>query len=148
VVRRAAYERVGGYRTDLPHVADWEMWTRLAAHGPIVFVDQVLAVYRRHDASDSSARIRTGANIRERVAAIGVVCGHVPPDRQASTRRRALAYSVVFASRTALKLARAGKWPAAGRQGWEAFRCAWLLLRGVAVRSHSAEAINFVPTAD
>ena len=147
VVRRAAYERVGGYRTDLPHVADWEMWTRLAAHGPIVFVDQVLAVYRRHDASDSSARIRTGANIRERVAAIGVVCGHVPPDRQASTRRRALAYSVVFASRTALI-----------GQGRQVVRCRPTGMGGRPLRvaaaawrcgcPHSAEAINFVPTAD
>ena len=148
VVRRAAYERVGGYRTDLPHVADWEMWTRLAAHGPIVFVDEVLATYRRHDASDSSARIRTGANVRERVTAIGVVCGHVPPNRQARTRRRALAYSVVFASRTALALARVGKWSAAGRQGWEAVRCVWLLLRGVAAGPRSADGVNFVPTAD
>jgi glycosyltransferase involved in cell wall biosynthesis len=73
VVRRAAYERVGGYRSDLPHAADWDMWTRLAAEGPIVFVDEVLAVYRRHNTSDSWPRIRTGANVRERVSAIGVV---------------------------------------------------------------------------
>ena len=32
VVRRRAYERLGGFRTDLPHAADWEMWTRLAAN--------------------------------------------------------------------------------------------------------------------
>ena len=133
VVRRAAYERVGGYRTDLPHAADWEMWTRLAAHGPIVFVDQVLACYRRHDISDTVARVATGANIRERVTAIGVVGGHVAPNRRARTTRRALAYSVVFATRTALSLARAGNWSAAGRQGREAVRCAWLLPRGVPV---------------
>ena len=148
VVRRAAYERVGGYRTDLPHAADWEMWTRLAAHGPIMFVDHVLACYRRHDTSDTSARVRTGTNVRERVTAIGVVGGHVPPNRRACTTRRALAYSIVFATRTALSLVRAGKWSAAGRQGREAVRCAWLLLRGVPVHPHSAEVINFVPTAD
>ena len=148
VVRRAAYERVGGYRTDLPHAADWEMWTRLAAHGRIMFVDQVLACYRRHDTSDTSARVRTGTNVRERVTAIGVVGGHVPPNRRARTRRRALVYSIVFATRTALPLVRAGKWSAAGRQGREAVRCAWLLLRGVPVQPHSAEVINFVPTAD
>ena len=102
VVRRAAYEQVGGYRTDLPHAADWEMWTRLAAHGPIVFVDEVLACYRRHASSDTSARVRTGANIRERVTAIGVIGGHVAPNRRARTTRRALAYAVVFATRTAL----------------------------------------------
>jgi glycosyltransferase involved in cell wall biosynthesis len=138
VVRRSAYERVGGYRTDLPHAADWEMWTRLAANGPIVFVDQVLAAYRRHDTSDSSARVRTGANVRERVTAIGVVGGYVAPNRRAQTTRRALAYSVVFATRTALALARAGKWSAAGRQGLEAARCAWLLPRGVPVHPQSA----------
>ena len=71
VVRRAAYERVGGYRTDLPHAADWEMWARLAAHGPVVFVDQVLACYRRHDTSDTSTRVsdrgqHPGAGHRDR----------------------------------------------------------------------------------
>jgi glycosyltransferase involved in cell wall biosynthesis len=131
VVRRAAYEEVGGYRTDLPHAADWEMWTRLAAHGPVVFVDEVLARYRRHGGSDTSARVLTGDNIRERVTAIGVVAGHVAPNRRARTTRRALAYAIVFATRTALSLVRAGKWSAAGRQGLEAVRCVWLLPRGI-----------------
>jgi glycosyltransferase involved in cell wall biosynthesis len=134
VVRRAAYEAAGGYRTDLPHAADWEMWTRLAAHGPVVFVDEVLSCYRRHDGSDTSTRVRTGENVRERVTAIGVVGGYVPPDRRGRTVRRALAYSVVFAGRTALSLARDGEWSAAGRQGWEAVRCASLLPRGVVVQ--------------
>jgi glycosyltransferase involved in cell wall biosynthesis len=148
VVRRAAYEQVGGYRTDLPHAADWEMWTRLAAHGRIMFVDQVLACYRRHDTSDTSARVRTGTNVRERVMAIGVLSGHVPPNRRGRARRRALAYSIVFATRTALSLVRAGKWSAAGRQGREAVRCTWLLLRGVPVHPRNAEVTNFVRTAD
>lgn len=131
VVRRTAYEQVGGYRTDLPHAADWEMWTRLAAHGPIVFVDQVLASYRRHHTSDTAARIRTGANIRERITAIGVVAAHVAPRRRSRTARAALAYSVVFAGRTALSLGKAGDWSAARRQAREAVRCVRLLPRGV-----------------
>ena len=131
VVRRAAYEEAGGYRTDLPHAADWEMWTRLASHGPVVFVDEVLARYRRHDTSDTSGRVRTGANVRERVTAIGVVSGYVPPARRLRTERRALAYSVVFAGRTALQLARAREWSAAARQAREALRCARLVPSGV-----------------
>jgi glycosyltransferase involved in cell wall biosynthesis len=137
VVRRSAYERVGGYRTDLPHAADWEMWTRIAAHGPVVFVDEVLACYRRHDTSDTSARVRTGANVRERVTAIGVLAGYVAPPRRARATRRALAYAVVFATRTTLSLLRAGEWSAAVRQGCEAVRCAWLLPRGVPVHAES-----------
>jgi hypothetical protein len=108
----------------------------------------VLACHRRHDTSDTSARIRTGANVRERVTAIGVVGAHVAPNRRARTTRKALAYSVVFATRTALSLVRAGKWSAACRQGREAVRCAWLLPRGVPVHPQNAEVINFVPTAD
>jgi glycosyltransferase involved in cell wall biosynthesis len=136
VVRRAAYERVGGYRTDLPHAADWDMWTRLAAHGPIVFVDEVLAVYRRHNTSDSWPRIRTGANVRERITAISVVSAYVAPSRRTLTTRKALAYSVVFAARTALSLVKSGEWSAAGRQAYEAVRCAWMMPGGVPVQEH------------
>ena len=131
VVRRSAYELVGGYRTDLPHAADWDMWTRLAAHGPVVFVDEVLACYRRHAASDTSTRVRTGANVRERVAVIGVVLGYLPPARRGRLGRRALAYAAVFALRTALQQVRAGQPLAAFRQGREALRCLWLLPGGV-----------------
>lgn len=133
VVARSAYESIGGYRTDLPHAADWDMWTRLAAAGPIIFVDEVLAMYRRHGGSDTSTRVRTGDNIRERVTAIGVVSGYLPPDRRARTTRKALTYAVVFAARTALTLARAGEWTAAGRQAREAARCVLMVPRGVRV---------------
>lgn len=144
VVRRSAYERVGGYRADLPHAADWDMWTRLAAHGPVVFVDEVLARYRRHAASDTSTRVRSGENVRERVTAIGVVLGYLPPSRQASLGRRALAYAAVFALRTALQLARAGQPRGAVRQLREALRCLWLLPGGVRV---AAEPVLAAPRA-
>jgi hypothetical protein len=137
---RTAYGRVGGYRADLPHAADWDMWTRLAANGPIVFVDEVLAVYRRHNTSDSWPRIRTGANVRERVTAISVVSAYVAPNRRALTTRKALAYSVVFAARTALSLVKAGEWSAAGRQAYEAVRCGWLMPGGVPVHEQSIPA--------
>jgi glycosyltransferase involved in cell wall biosynthesis len=140
VVRRAAYEHVGGYRTDLPHAADWDMWTRLAAQGPIVFVDEVLAVYRRHNTSDSWPRIRTGANVRERVIAIGVVSAYVAPNRRALITRKALAYSVVFATRSALSLVKAGEWTAAGRQAYEAIRCVRLMPGGLPVHEQSIPA--------
>ena len=133
VVRRRAYEEVGGYRTDLPHAADWEMWTRLAAHGPVVFVDEVLARYRKHDGSHTSTLVRSGANVRERVTAIGAVSAHVDPARQASTVRRALAHSVYFAGRSSFGLARSGDWTAARRQAREAARCAALIPTGIEV---------------
>ena len=140
VVRRSAYERVGGFRLDLPHAADWDMWTRLAAHGRLVFVDEVLARYRRHAASDTSTRVRTGANVRERVTAIGVVLAYLPPGRRRRLGRRALAYAVVFALRTALQQARAGHPDAAARQVREALQCLRLLPGGVPVAPGGAPA--------
>lgn len=129
VVRRSAYEAVGGFRTDLPHAADWDMWTRLAAHGPVVFVDEVLACYRRHSASDTSTRVLTGANVRERVAVIDVVLGYLPGQRRRRLRRRALAYAAAFAVRTAVQQARAGQARGTVAQAREALRCLVLLAR-------------------
>lgn len=122
-VRRAAYDRVGGFRTDLPHAADWEMWVRLLASGPLVFVDEVLACYRRHPDQDTAGRVRSGSNIRERADAIPCVTQHVSPDERERLARKALLYSSVFATRTAVNLVRAHEWAVAGVQVREAARC-------------------------
>jgi glycosyltransferase involved in cell wall biosynthesis len=48
IVRSAAQKRVGGYRPELPHAGDLEMWLRLAAEGDVAFVDGVQAFTRVH----------------------------------------------------------------------------------------------------
>jgi len=48
VVRTAAQKRVGGYRPDLPHAGDMEMWLRLAACGDVGISQAFHAIYRRH----------------------------------------------------------------------------------------------------
>lgn len=131
VVRRSAYEQCGTFRTDLPHAADWEMWTRLAAAGPVVFVDDVLAGYRKHAESDSSHRMRSGINIRERVTAIGTIGQHVPPARRAGTARKALLYSVIHAGRSSWQQARHRRWRVAAVQAREGVRCLRRLPRPV-----------------
>lgn len=52
MVRTALQHRLGGYRADLPHTADLEMWLRFAAHADVAYVrgaDQ--AYYRVHNGS-------------------------------------------------------------------------------------------------
>ena len=44
VVARSTYERLGGFRTDLCHALDWEMWVRIAAAAPVWYDPRVLAV--------------------------------------------------------------------------------------------------------
>jgi glycosyltransferase involved in cell wall biosynthesis len=53
VVRTAAQHRVGGYRKELPHSGDMEMWLRLAAAGSVAVLDCEQAFYRTHPAAMS-----------------------------------------------------------------------------------------------
>lgn len=119
-VSRLAYESVGGFREDLAHAADWEMWMRLALHGPIWFEDRVLARYRVHDAQDTAAKVRSGENVRERVEALRLVNSELPESRI----RPGLLYTAAFAGRTAVDLSRRREWAAARAQLREALRCA------------------------
>lgn len=48
VVRTKLQHHVGGYRAELPHTGDLEMWTRLAAHAPVGVLDADQAFYRVH----------------------------------------------------------------------------------------------------
>lgn len=52
VVRRTIQQQVGGYRGDLPHAGDFEMWLRIGAVSDIAFARGApQAYYRVHDAS-------------------------------------------------------------------------------------------------
>jgi glycosyltransferase involved in cell wall biosynthesis len=55
VVRTELQKRIGGYRHELPHTGDMEMWLRFAAHSSVGFIFACQGVYRRHSASMSAA---------------------------------------------------------------------------------------------
>lgn len=119
-VRRSAYEAIGGFREDLPHAADWEMWVRLARHGAIWFQDAVLARYRVHPDQHTSQQIKSGQNIADRLVALQIVNDGFPK----SSLRKGLLYSAAFAGRTGLQLMKAGEWRSGGTQLKAAARCA------------------------
>jgi glycosyltransferase involved in cell wall biosynthesis len=48
VVRTTVQHAAGGYKPELPHTGDLEMWVRLAAHGPVGVIDADQAFYRVH----------------------------------------------------------------------------------------------------
>ena len=74
IVRTRLLQQVGGYRVDLPHSGDLELWLRLAAHAPVGFVKADLAVYRRHCANMSLGYAQDGglADLQQRRLAIDV----------------------------------------------------------------------------
>lgn len=70
VVRRRAYEDLGGFRADLGHGADWEMWLRVAKNYPLYYEPTPLACYRIHSKSDTARLARSGANIADAARAV------------------------------------------------------------------------------
>lgn len=70
VVCRAVYEEVGGFREDLPHCADWEMWCRAISKGGCSVADEVLVRYRHFAANDTSRLMKTAENLRDRLRAM------------------------------------------------------------------------------
>lgn len=88
VVARRAFERLGGFRDDLFHAADWEMWVRVASTGPVAWADQPLACYRSHPASDTSRLVHSStAYLDDCLRAVDIMSTHVEPSRQEQIRR-------------------------------------------------------------
>ena len=84
VVPRTIYETIGGYRNDLCQALDWEMWVRIAALFPVWYDPKVLAVFRRHAASESSRLLSKGEVWPDLVRAILVNAESFPDDHRES----------------------------------------------------------------
>jgi glycosyltransferase involved in cell wall biosynthesis len=72
VVRTELQKQLGGYRPELPHSGDMEMWLRFAAHGSVGILESYQAVYRRHSSNMSLAYMTRGwlPDIQQRKAAL------------------------------------------------------------------------------
>jgi GT2 family glycosyltransferase len=84
VVARKAVEAVGGFDPALPHANDWELWARIAHHGPVAVVPGEHACYRRHEGSDTTRLQRSMTYLTDPVAAVAIIA-----DRLAATDRDA-----------------------------------------------------------
>lgn len=75
VVRTALLKRLGGYKPELPHSGDFELWLRLAAHAKVAVLPGELAVYRRHQENMSLDYTQDGhlADLRQRQAAFAAL---------------------------------------------------------------------------
>lgn len=67
VMRRALFEKMGGFYTGLNGTEDWDLWIRVAEHHEIGFVPEPLVRYRFHAGGISRNFIKMG---RERVQVI------------------------------------------------------------------------------
>lgn len=123
VVRRAAYERIGGFDPRLSHTADWEMWVRIAANYGVWYEDRPLALYREHAGSDTSNLARSGENLRQICKASDLFCEYLPPSIRAGCRGLSHAWAAIIGWQTSKSFLRQGDWKVAARVLIAAARC-------------------------
>ncbi len=121
-VKRAVYEKIGGFHPQLAHSADWDMWKRVYLNCPVWYDPEPLALYRVHSASDSSKLMMTGANIADGRASIAVAHSYLPPDLAATLSYDARQHLALAALGSARELLRAGHQRAALAQVTEALK--------------------------
>jgi hypothetical protein len=73
VVARQAYEKLGGFTTDLVFTPDWEMWTRLAASIKFAYVNRAYSLFRNHSSSETSRLVLTGDSVTDSLAASKII---------------------------------------------------------------------------
>jgi len=91
VVRRSTYETLGCFDRRFDCMEDWEMWTRIAAHHPIAYVNEVLAEYRSHASNATSETFASGVALDTHRLLLSVTDTYLPAHmhigRNAARRR-------------------------------------------------------------
>jgi len=101
IVARSTYETIGGYRTDLCHALDWEMWVRIAAHYAVWYEPRPLATYRRHSSNETSRLIARGAVWPDMARAIQINARTLPDSIRTATIAASVRWHASSAIRTA-----------------------------------------------
>ncbi|HVF79941.1 MAG TPA: glycosyltransferase [Solirubrobacteraceae bacterium] len=99
-VRREVYERLGGFDPRIRRWSeDWEMWLRIAAHYPVWYEPEPLAVYRMHGESITSHAVLDPDSIRECCRIVSIAQSYLPADRYPQLARQAREECVLGAYR-------------------------------------------------
>lgn len=104
IIRRTAYEEIGGYDPQLRYAVDTKMWAGLCLVGKVAYVNDVLYAYRIHNQNMSRSREVVTQSIKEVLDLIDWAFGKMTPEQRNSLEwlrrkaiRRALAsYPILF----------------------------------------------------
>jgi glycosyltransferase involved in cell wall biosynthesis len=67
LIRRECMEQVGGFSESLKVLSDWDLFIRISARWPIVFVPEALALYRDHGNNTQHMLLKSGLAYKERL---------------------------------------------------------------------------------
>ncbi len=110
VVRKSVYDRLGGFRVDLGHVLDWEMWMRIARSHPIFYDPAILACFRRHSESATTANEKNGRALAEGFHALKLFSSHRGREESAEAYRIYSEYGLKLVRRLAKEGDTAAAW--------------------------------------
>jgi glycosyltransferase involved in cell wall biosynthesis len=104
VFRRQAWLACGGLDEQLWYTADWDVWLKLAARGPVFYHDQVTTGFRIHDGSQTTTGSRDVADFARQMQT--VLDRHLPRSGGSQTTvehiaRASLAINVALAAASA-----------------------------------------------
>jgi glycosyltransferase involved in cell wall biosynthesis len=123
LVRREAYEELGGFRSLFEHCPDWDMWNRLVLTHRVFYDPAILACNRLHTRSSTSQMIRTGENVREERRCVRLTCSYLRRDHAKRVYRAGMKVAAIRALRHVLQYWKRGDKGTAWRQFVEATRC-------------------------
>lgn len=122
VVKRAAYELLGGFDSRLSCTEDWEMWVRVAARFQVWYEARTLAAYRMHSRSNTGRNRRGAVELQYTRLAIELIKKHLPAHLARGIARSARRTYAVTALETAGAMAERGSASIAMAYIREAFR--------------------------
>lgn len=123
VVRRQAYEQLGGYCPQAMSAFDWEMWQRVAVHYPVWYEPKPLAFFRKSCGSESARVIASGHQIADTRAVIEVARTYLPTAVADKISRRAGENYALWALELARRQIETGSLHAAMVNLGEGIRC-------------------------
>ena len=103
VVRRAVYEKLGGFFA-VHYGEDWEMWVRVAAHFPVAHSPKRLAYYRVHENNITSRYFLSGQSITDALTVIDIIQQYFPRAEKRRMNRLARRHFACYFSYTTDKI--------------------------------------------
>jgi GT2 family glycosyltransferase len=113
VVRRATYEALGSFDPSLCYATDWEMWKRIVAHSAIWYEPQVLACYRGHSASATSALMKSCIDISDTQKAVQLSESYLPTGKARQLSQKAYEFLALTGIESGYRMLYAGEIDAA-----------------------------------
>jgi glycosyltransferase involved in cell wall biosynthesis len=96
VIKREVYEHLGGY-FGVQYGEDWEMYVRIAAHYPVAFSPEYLALYRVHGNNISTRSALNGQNIKDICLVMKLVESYFPEkEKRIIFNKAKMNYSIHF----------------------------------------------------